>query len=136
MKAQIIKNIASDYVREHFSLFALNEDRARQVGVYDPQGRDFSLICGYCNKHLRVFSSYGWLIRIPLRRFSFVCLVKFAGREEVKRTTQMVLIFTKQYTSLNVNFRSIEDKLFSVIPKISGLIYYIYYTIYYLLINI
>ena len=51
----------------------------------------------------------------------------------------MVLILTKQYTSLNVNFpRSIEDKLFSVIPKIGGLIYYIYYTIYmyYLLINI
>ena len=42
----------------------------------------------------------------------------------------MVLILTKQYTSLNVNFRSIEDKLLSVIPKIGGLIYYIYYTIY------
>ena len=42
----------------------------------------------------------------------------------------MVLILTKQYTSLNVNFRSIEDKLFCVIPKIGGLIYYIYYTIY------
>ena len=41
----------------------------------------------------------------------------------------MVLILTKQYTSLNVNFRSIEDKLFSVIRKIGGLIYYIYYII-------
>ena len=66
------------------------------------------------------------------KRLSFVCLVEFAWLEEVKRTTQMVLIFTKQYTSLNLNFRWIEDKLFSAIRKIAGLIYYIYYTIYYL----
>ena len=66
----------------------------------------------------------------PEKGLSFVCLVEFAWLEEVKRTTQMVLILTKQYTSLNVNFRSIEDKLFSVIPKIGGLIYYIYYIIW------
>ena len=63
---------------------------------------------------------------------SLFCLVLFAWLEEVKRTTQMVLIFTKQFTSLNLNFRWIEDELFSVIPKIAGLIYYIYYTIYHL----